>query len=159
MQLSFPASRRQLLVFGGRARLQHDDARRAWLRVIDVAEAEAGLAVLRSNQRIDILFTDVVLPGKSGRVLADEAASIRPELKVLFTTAIHVPRLCIMVGSIQACNLSPSPSHRTDWLCASGPCLTEIPRARSGRAAAMEAPFTGAPTTALVGMPATGARR
>ncbi|MFX8934045.1 hybrid sensor histidine kinase/response regulator, partial [Acinetobacter baumannii] len=33
-----------------------------------------------------LLFTDVVLPGKSGRVIADEAQALRPKLKVLFTT-------------------------------------------------------------------------
>ena len=36
--------------------------------------------------RIDLLFTDVVLPGKSGRVLADMASELRPGLKILFTT-------------------------------------------------------------------------
>jgi signal transduction histidine kinase/DNA-binding response OmpR family regulator len=55
-------------------------------RVIEAAEAEAALAVLRSDQRVDLLFTDVVLPGKSGRVLADEAAKLRPAMTILFTT-------------------------------------------------------------------------
>jgi CheY-like chemotaxis protein len=48
--------------------------------------AEA-LAQLRGNERIDILFTDVVLPqGMNGRQLAIEAAALRPALPVLFTT-------------------------------------------------------------------------
>jgi PAS domain S-box-containing protein len=55
-------------------------------QVVQAAEAEAALSVLRSDQRIDLLFTDVVLPGKSGRVVADAAAELRPGLKVLFTT-------------------------------------------------------------------------
>lgn len=54
--------------------------------VREVPDAEAALKVLGSDQRIDLLFTDVVLPGKSGRVLADEAAVLRPGLKVLYTT-------------------------------------------------------------------------
>ena len=54
--------------------------------VIEAAEAEAALAILRSEARIDLLFTDVVLPGKTGRVLADAATVLRPGLKVLFTT-------------------------------------------------------------------------
>jgi len=54
--------------------------------VLQAAHAESALAILRSNQRIDLLFTDVVLPGPSGRVLADTAKTIRPDLKVLFTT-------------------------------------------------------------------------
>jgi signal transduction histidine kinase len=48
--------------------------------------AEA-LAQLRRSQRIDILFTDVVLPqGMNGRLLSIEAAALRPALPVLFTT-------------------------------------------------------------------------
>ena len=55
-------------------------------RVLEAAEAGPALAILRSDQRVDLLFTDVVLPGQSGRALADAAKAIRPDLKVLFTT-------------------------------------------------------------------------
>jgi signal transduction histidine kinase len=54
--------------------------------VLEAAEAEAAMAILRRPTRIDLLFTDVVLPGKTGRVLADEARALRPDLRVLFTT-------------------------------------------------------------------------
>ncbi len=55
--------------------------------VLEAGEAEAGLAIARNlDQRIDLLFTDVVLPGRSGRALADEVRTVRPALKVLFTT-------------------------------------------------------------------------
>jgi signal transduction histidine kinase len=48
--------------------------------------AEA-LTHLKGSGRIDILFTDVVLPqGMNGRRLAVEAATLRPTLPVLFTT-------------------------------------------------------------------------
>ncbi|HEX4179506.1 MAG TPA: ATP-binding protein [Caulobacteraceae bacterium] len=55
-------------------------------QVIEAAHAEAGLEIIRRPGRIDLLFTDVVLPGRSGRQMADEARTIRPELKVLYTT-------------------------------------------------------------------------
>ncbi|HVJ52339.1 MAG TPA: ATP-binding protein [Aliidongia sp.] len=54
--------------------------------VLEAADAEAALAILERPGRIDLLFTDVVLPGKTGRVLADEAQRLRPGLRVLFTT-------------------------------------------------------------------------
>lgn len=54
--------------------------------VLEASECEAGLAIIKTEQRIDLLFTDVVLPGRTGKQLADEAAKIRPGLKVLFTT-------------------------------------------------------------------------
>ncbi len=48
--------------------------------------AEA-LARLQGSERIDVLFTDVVLSqGMNGRTLAVEAAALRPALPVLFTT-------------------------------------------------------------------------
>lgn len=55
-------------------------------RVLQAGDAEAALAILRSGQRVDLLFTDVVLPGRTGKVLADETLIARPGLKVLFTT-------------------------------------------------------------------------
>ena len=54
--------------------------------VLEAADADSALAVLETDARIDLLFTDVVLPGRSGRVVADTARQLRPELKVLFTT-------------------------------------------------------------------------
>jgi PAS domain S-box-containing protein len=55
-------------------------------QVVEAATADAALNVVGSDQRIDLLFTDVILPDRSGRVVADEAQRLRPGLKVLFTT-------------------------------------------------------------------------
>jgi CheY-like chemotaxis protein len=54
--------------------------------VLEAADAESGLRLLRQQPDVDLLFTDVVLPGLNGRQLADEALKIAPQLKVLFTT-------------------------------------------------------------------------
>jgi signal transduction histidine kinase len=55
--------------------------------VLEAADAKAALAILDSDVEIDLLFTDVVLPGgMNGRQLADAAIKTRPGLKVLFTT-------------------------------------------------------------------------
>ncbi|MCK1302060.1 MULTISPECIES: GAF domain-containing protein [unclassified Bradyrhizobium] len=54
--------------------------------VLEAQDPEAALSILRRPDRIDLLFTDVVLPGRSGRELADLAGQLRPGLKVLFTT-------------------------------------------------------------------------
>ena len=55
--------------------------------IIGGADGAAGLKVLQSGSRIDLLITDVGLPnGMNGRQLADAARAIRPELKVLFIT-------------------------------------------------------------------------
>src|SRR5216684_4750618 len=41
---------------------------------------------LRSDERIDLLVTDVGLPGMNGRQLADQARESRPDLRILFIT-------------------------------------------------------------------------
>jgi CheY-like chemotaxis protein len=54
-----------------------------------VLEARDGASALQVLERhhVDLLFTDVVMPGgMNGRQLADEALRRRPALKVLFTT-------------------------------------------------------------------------
>jgi CheY-like chemotaxis protein len=56
-------------------------------RVLAAANGPAGLELLARHPGINLLFTDVGLPGGvSGRQLADQARRQRPELPVLFTT-------------------------------------------------------------------------
>jgi CheY-like chemotaxis protein len=55
--------------------------------MIEAADAAAGLKVLQSDTRIDLLVTDVGLPGGlNGRQLADAGQAVRPRLKILFIT-------------------------------------------------------------------------
>ncbi len=50
-------------------------------------DAAAALLLIAGRPDIDLLFTDVVMPGAmNGRELADEAAKRRPDLKVLYTS-------------------------------------------------------------------------
>jgi CheY-like chemotaxis protein len=53
---------------------------------VETADGPPGLRMPRSNQRIDLLVTDVGPPGPDGRQLADAARVARPGLKVLFIT-------------------------------------------------------------------------
>ena len=55
-------------------------------RPVEAADGPAGLTILRSGQHIDLLVTDVGLPGMNGRQLADQGRVFRPGLKVLFIT-------------------------------------------------------------------------
>ena len=55
--------------------------------VIEAADAMEGVGLIVDRGSIDLLFTDVGLPGGvSGRTLADAARRARPGLRVLFTT-------------------------------------------------------------------------
>jgi PAS domain S-box-containing protein len=56
-------------------------------RVLEATSGAAALEVLDRENDIDLLFTDIVMPGGiNGRQLADEAVRRRPGLQVLFTT-------------------------------------------------------------------------
>ena len=55
-------------------------------RVLEARDGDQALQVLEREPNIDVLFTDVGLPGMTGRELADKAREMRPGLKVLFTT-------------------------------------------------------------------------
>lgn len=55
--------------------------------VVSAEDGPSGLERLRQTPAIDLLFTDVVMPGgMSGKQLADEALKLRPGLRVLFSS-------------------------------------------------------------------------
>ncbi len=55
--------------------------------VLTAANGPAALDIIDRGYSVDLLFTDIVMPGgMNGRQLADEAVRRRPGLKVLFTT-------------------------------------------------------------------------
>ncbi len=55
--------------------------------VLEAGDAMEGVRLIVDRGGIDLLFTDVGLPGGvNGRALADAARSARPGLRVLFTT-------------------------------------------------------------------------
>jgi CheY-like chemotaxis protein len=55
-------------------------------RTLEAVDGTAGLSILRTKARVDLLVTDVGLPGMNGRQLADQARETRPDLKILFIT-------------------------------------------------------------------------
>lgn len=59
----------------------------AGFKALEAAEGQTALQLLQTNAAIDILITDVGLPGGlNGRQLAEAARAVRPALKVLFIT-------------------------------------------------------------------------
>jgi signal transduction histidine kinase/ActR/RegA family two-component response regulator len=53
---------------------------------VEASDANTALPIIESDQRIDLMISDVGLPGMNGRQLAEIGRQIRPELKVLFIT-------------------------------------------------------------------------
>jgi len=53
-------------------------------RVLSADSGENALKLFRNNPDTSLLLTDVVAPGMSGPMIADQVAAIKPEIKVLF---------------------------------------------------------------------------
>lgn len=78
-----------ILVVEDEDRVRHmsvDALRELGYVVVQASDANQALTVLEIQPRIDLLFTDIVMPDMNGRVLSDRAREKRPDLKVLYTT-------------------------------------------------------------------------
>src|SRR5262249_60181648 len=75
--------------------------------VIEARDAPSALVALDQHENVDLLLSDVVLPGKNGRQLAEAVRGKRPGIKVLFMTGysrnaiVHQGRLDHGVELIQ----------------------------------------------------------
>ncbi len=54
--------------------------------VLEAKNGEDALRLLSDRPLLNLLFTDIVMPGMNGRVLAEQAKALRPDLKILYTT-------------------------------------------------------------------------
>ena len=60
---------------------------KGYYNILEAGDGPSALKILESDRRIDLMITDVGLPGgMNGRQVADAARSSRPDLKVLFIT-------------------------------------------------------------------------
>ncbi len=55
--------------------------------VIQAADAEDALSIFRERPTIELLLTDLAMPGMGGAELAHIAKSMRPDLKVVYVSA------------------------------------------------------------------------
>jgi CheY-like chemotaxis protein len=53
-------------------------------RVLSADSGENALRLFKSNPDTDLLLTDVVSPGMSGPMIADQISALKPNIKVLF---------------------------------------------------------------------------
>jgi CheY-like chemotaxis protein len=56
------------------------------MRVLTAASAIEAMRVL-AEERVDVLFTDIVMPGQDGIELAKQAKQLQPHLRIVFATA------------------------------------------------------------------------
>lgn len=54
--------------------------------VLHAGSGPEALAIIGAGQNVTLLFTDIIMPGMTGRQLADRAVELLPKLKVVYTT-------------------------------------------------------------------------
>lgn len=71
--------------------------------------------IIRDSDDVDLLFTDVVMPGgMNGRELADTATALLPQLKVLYTSG-YTENAIVHNGRLdQSVQLLSKPYRRQD---------------------------------------------
>jgi CheY-like chemotaxis protein len=69
-------------------------------RTLEAVDGPTGVKILRSSERIDMLVTDIGLPGMNGRQVADQARETRPGLRILFITG-YAESAAISEGFLQ----------------------------------------------------------
>jgi CheY-like chemotaxis protein len=70
-------------------------------RVIEAETGEAGLGILMSDEPVDVLFTDIRLPGTlDGWHLAQAGQAHCPNLRVVYATGYTVERSLQLAGSV-----------------------------------------------------------
>ena len=108
-------------------------------RILIAENATGALAIIDSGADFDLLFTDLVMPGRmNGSELAEEAAKRRSPLKVLFTSG-YTASAVVHHGQLEAgALLLPKPYRISDLARMVRQALGEEigdPRAASGRTA------------------------
>jgi CheY-like chemotaxis protein len=80
-----------------------------------VAETpQHALELLRSPRTIDLLLTDIVMPGLDGRELALHARAVRPTLKVLFTSGFTESTLAASISADFTGSVLSKPYRQVD---------------------------------------------
>jgi CheY-like chemotaxis protein len=65
-------------------RLAREIMLRAGYTVVEAGDAEQAMQLADKQGRIDVLLTDLIMPGPSGIELADQLRAARPDVRVLY---------------------------------------------------------------------------
>ena len=87
----------------------------AGYRVIDAADGDAALDVLNS-EAVDVLLTDVFMPGMSGIELLERARKLRPDLRAIVMTGQKTGEAVMGALRNRACEILAKPFHTEELI-------------------------------------------
>jgi two-component system, cell cycle sensor histidine kinase and response regulator CckA len=108
--------------------------------VTDVPDGESALRLLNGDRRLDVLVTDLTMPGIDGRELAGRVRALRPDSGVVFVSG-YVPDVA-RLGDLAGAIFLPKPFTPSDLVRAVGRVAPRLP-----------APFEPPPVEASVRRP------
>src|SRR5262245_33610603 len=79
-------------------------------RVIEASDGEAALTVLE-NEPVDLLLTDVIMPGIDGLELLERARQLQPHVRAIVMTGNKTNETVIGAFRNQACDFLSKPFH------------------------------------------------
>jgi CheY-like chemotaxis protein/anti-sigma regulatory factor (Ser/Thr protein kinase) len=83
--------------------------------VIDVGDGESALGILQ-NEAIDLLVTDVIMPGMDGLELIERAREIQPQVRAIVMTGLKTDNAVIGAFRRKACDFLSKPFHVEDLI-------------------------------------------
>ncbi len=79
-------------------------------RTFSAADGVSALAIVESDERIDLLLTDVMMPGElDGPALAERTQQVRPDMKILFTSGFADGKVLQRIDRISGSALIAKP--------------------------------------------------
>jgi PAS domain S-box-containing protein len=78
-------------------------------RILEAPNADVALRILAGAEHIDLLFTDIMMPGTPGPALAQRARQLRPDLAVLYTTGYAESSVLATGSGVLASEIIPKP--------------------------------------------------
>jgi CheY-like chemotaxis protein len=84
-------------------------------RALAAANAAAALRILAGPEHVDLLFTDVMMPGGTlGPALAKRARELRPDIEVLFTTGYAENNVLAGTAGLSSADMIHKPYRNED---------------------------------------------
>ncbi len=84
-------------------------------QVIEAVDAKSALEIIEANSRVDLLFTDVIMPGGlTGFDLANEASRLQPDIKIILVTGFAEAAFRDQIGLENSVQLLTKPYRKQE---------------------------------------------